>query len=516
MRIALASVDETRQVENTVIASWGFPQLLLMERAALAVAEVARLASPGPRIGVLAGWGHNGADGVAAARLLATWGYAPQVLTIEGPACPALEQQMTWARKWGVPIQAFEGALPGGHLPEADLWIDGLFGFGLNRAPAGVAERAIEALNEQASPVVAIDLPSGLDGSRGVALGQVVRATHTVSLGLLKAGLLCDPALEHLGELWLGDLGFPRELTDALPGELLLANPWPERPLASHKGDAGFVLVVGGSRAMSGAPLMASLAAGRIGAGLVYAAVPAGIRDVVASGMPEAVVVPLPEDSEGGIAAEAWESLLPLLERCHAGILGPGLGRGAGAQALAGRLLREWARPVVVDADALLAATGPFGGARVLTPHPGEMSRLMGVSSAEIQADRIRWAREGAERLGAVLVLKGARTVVAEPAGRYAVSAGGHPVLATAGSGDVLAGLIGGLLAQRQGATEAAGRGVYVHAGLGARAALGPSGRSMLALDMLNCLTDVLRSMPPGRELPGSSPIRVGSLAKGE
>ncbi len=513
MPLNVASIAEIRKLEHDVISSWGMPQLLLMERAALAVAEVTRrlCVSHGPRITVVAGWGNNGGDGLAAARLLKGWGLEPVVAMLDGPMTPACEQQLDWARRWGVPVVPL-----GDRLPPADVTIDAVFGFGLNRAPEGAAQRAIARLNADPAPIVAVDLPSGLDGTTGIPLGETVRAHHTVALGALKTGLVTDPALDTIGHLWLGDLGFPETLLDALPGDVIRVESQPERRLSAHKGEAGFVLVVGGSRTMSGAPLMASLAAGRIGAGLVYAAVPAGIRDVVAAGMPEAVVIPLPEDSEGGIAAEAWDVLLPMLERCHAGILGPGLGQGAGAMEVAARLYRTWERPLVVDADALRAAGGTPGGARVLTPHPGEMGRMLEIPAAEVQADRIRWAREGAERFASHVVLKGARTVVAEPGGRYGVNVGGHPVMATAGSGDVLAGLIGGLLAQRLSPREAARRGVRVHASLGEASARGPNGRSMLALDMLNCLTDVLRSAPLIPASSGSAPIRVAPLAKGE
>ncbi len=523
MRLALAGIAETRALEYTVMESWGMPQLLLMERAALAVAEIAHrtAASRGPRIGIVAGWGNNGGDGLATARLLKTWGYDPVVTLIDGPLSYAAQQQLEWARRWGVRIEGL-----GDRLPDADVYVDALFGFGLNRPPEGEAARAIALLNGSQASVLAIDLPSGLDGTTGTLPGgrfpgeassaELVRAEQTVALGVLKSGLLADAALDWVGELWLGDLGFPEALTAELPGDVITSERWPGRQRAAHKGNAGFVLVVGGSRAMSGAPLMAALAAARVGAGLVYAAVPAGIRDVVAAGMPEAVVVPLPEDAEGGIAEEAWGTLAPLLERCHAGIVGPGMGVGVGAMSVAGRLYREWDRPLVVDADALRVAGDSAGGARILTPHPAEMGRLMGASAAEIQSDRIRWAREGAKRLGSVLVLKGARTVVAESGGGYGVNAGGHPVMATAGSGDVLAGLIGGLLAQGMDSRDAARRGVRLHASLGEASAIGPTGRSMLALDMLDCLTDVLRSMTSFSVVSGSTPIRVARFAKGE
>lgn len=514
MSLTVANVAETRALETTVMApGWGMPQLLLMEKAALAVAEVTRQVAQahGPRIAVLAGWGNNGGDGLAAARILKGWGFEVWVHQVEGPMTEACATQRDWAARWGVRVVPF-----GERLNEADVYVDTLFGFGLNRPPEGEARRAIEALNASTRPIVAVDLPSGLDGNTGVPLGVAVHAQHTVALGVIKAGLVSDPALAYVGELYLGDLGFPESLLSDLPGRVIQAAPLPERGPAAHKGEAGFALVVGGSRAMSGAPLMAAMAAARIGAGLVYVAVPASIRDVVAAGMPEAVVLPMPEDSGGGLSDSAWHELQPLLERCQAGVLGPGLGSGKGALHVAERLYREWEKPLVVDADALRIAHGPTKGPRVLTPHPGEMGRMMGVASAEIQADRIWWAKEGASRLHNILVLKGARTVVADPEGRFGVNVGGHPGMATAGSGDILAGLIGGLLAQGVESREAARQGVRIHASLGEACAQGPRGRSMLATDMLNSVTDVLRSMSRVLASPGSAPIRVLRFAKGD
>lgn len=506
MRIAIATVAETRRVEGEHLEQWGMPELVLMERAALGVAlQVCALAEPGGSVRVVAGCGNNGADGIAAARILRAWGYDPTVYQLPGTGTDSHRQQLAWADHWGVRVRPFERA---SDLPTGAVVVDGVFGFGLNRAPEGIAREAIEAMNGcGAEALVAIDLPSGLDGTTGVAPGAVVHATHTVAAGLLKSGLLTDPALAAVGRLVLADIGFAPSLLEALPGHVLAPLPMPARPLATHKGEAGSLLVVGGSAAMSGAPGLVARAAGRVGAGLVYVAVPMGIRETVAAQMPEAVVFGLPEDEAGGLAAAAWEQLSELMGRCKAGVLGPGLARGPEAMRLAQRWYHTWQRPLVVDADALqpdlldLTAAGP----RLLTPHPGEAGRLLGISVPAVQADRIAQARTLAEKARALTILKGARTVVAEPAGSYGVNVLGTPAMATAGSGDVLAGVLGGLLAQGLDPLFAAQQGVVLH-GLAGLVATGFGERStLLASDLLASLAEALglvnRPAPPGAPL---------------
>ena len=514
MRLAIATVSETRQLETQVMDPWGYPQLQLMERAALSMAHLVRqLASPPTPIIVMVGLGNNGGDALAMARILQAWGYAPQAYLLSDRLSAAAQQQLEWAKRWGVSVAPWSSSL---RLPTHSIVVDGLFGFGLNRAPEGEALQAIELVNHaDARAIVAIDLPSGLDGSTGKVLGTAVQATHTVAAGVLKSGLLCDPALAQVGELYLGEIGFPPNLLDVLPGEVIRPNPLPTRRRATHKGEAGSLLVIGGSGAMSGAPAMAALAAGRIGAGLVYVAVPRSIRETVAGLMPEAVVLPMPEDQAGGLSVDAWDTLVPLLDRCNAGLMGPGMGRGAGALAIAKKLAATWDRPMVFDADAIQREVleVDFPATRLVTPHPGEMGRLMGCSSAHVQDQRIDWAREAATRFGTLTILKGARTIVADPRGSYGVNVTGHPVMATAGSGDILAGMISGLLAQGLAPQNAARQGVAIH-GLCGEAIARQSRHGILALDLLKALPEAIAQLPS--TLPaGSELVDVTAWAHG-
>lgn len=503
MRTAIATVAETRRLEADLIQGWGVPELVLMERAALGVAmQVHALAEPGERVAVVAGLGNNGADGLAAARILKAWGHDPIVYALEGQGTASHARQLDWARRFEVRVEACG---PDTRLPRAAVLVDALFGFGLSRAPEGLAAQALHALAAAtARAVVAVDLPSGLDGTTGTAFGPVVRATHTVAAGVLKSGLVSDPALAMVGRLSLAEIGFAPALLDRLPGDVLVPEGLPPRALAAHKGETGSLLIVGGSAAMSGAPALAARAACRIGAGLVYLAVPQGIRDAVAVQVPEAVVYGLPADEAGGLALEAWEAIAPLLERCTAGVLGPGLARGPGALGLAERLYRTWERPLVVDADALQPGLlqARAAGPRILTPHPGEAARLLGTTSQQIQSDRLAHALRIAQESEAVTLLKGARSLVAEPGGRYGVNVRGTPAMATAGAGDVLAGLIGGLLAQGHDARMAAREGAALH-GLAGEVAAGFGARhALVASDLVLSLPEALglASKQPGFE----------------
>lgn len=508
MRTAIATVAETRRLEAELIGSWGVPEGLLMERAALSVALLVRqVAAPTAPVTVLAGCGNNGADGLAAARILKGWGYAPTVYLMPGTGTASHAQQLAWAGRWGVTLRPFE---PETVWPKGAVIVDALFGFGLNRAPEGLAVRAIQSLlAAEARAILAVDLPSGLDGTTGTALGAVVQATHTVAAGVLKSGLLCDPALAAVGRLYLGDIGLAPGLLDELPGEVIQPLPLPVRRLAMHKGEAGSLLVIGGSASMSGAPAMVARAAARIGAGLIYLAVPEPIRDAVAIQMPEAIVQGLPTDPSGGLSEAGWEALALLMERCKAGVLGPGMATGPEAMRLAERLYRTWDRPLVVDADALqpsLLAMAP-AGPRILTPHPGEAGRLLGLPAAEIQTDRVAHARTIAQRGRAITVLKGARTIVAEPSGRYGINVFGTPAMATAGSGDMLAGLLGGLLAQGLDPAMAARQGTAIHGLAGEAAAEFGAHRAILATDLLSGLPEALQLL--ARTPDAGAPLRA-------
>ncbi len=505
-RLVIATVAETRSLENELSSDWGLPVHVLMERAALGVAAVtAQLASLDEPIAVLVGPGHNGGDAVAAARLLKGWGYWPHVFIDTKNLSHVTDEQLGLAIRCGIQ------ARPINEFAAAPVIVDGLFGFGLNRAPTAHLAKAIRRVNDcGARAVVAVDLPSGTHADTGMALGERVKATHTVATGLIKVGAACDPAVEAVGELWQADIGLPVQLTEKLSGSVIEYEPLPERPIAGHKGTFGTLVVIGGSRAMVGAPGLAALAAARAGTGLLVVAVPHQHAGAIAGMIPEALVVPLEAYDDGSLDDGDWSDIAPWLERADAVAIGPGLGRDEGQIRLVRRIWDSWDGPLVCDADALIPqlVDTPPGGPAVLTPHAGEAGRLLGLTADEVQADRLAAARRIASNYGVVCVLKGARTIAARPDGRYGILLRTTPALATAGSGDVLTGIIGGFLAQGRDPWLATCQGIARHAELGLAAAAESPETGLLARDLLN-YRGVLRKTLPDPRKTGSLAIRL-------
>jgi NAD(P)H-hydrate epimerase len=317
-----------------------------------------------------------------------------------------------------------------------------------------------------------------------------------VACGLLKIGLLCDPALPFVGKLWLADIGFPPFLLEKIQGRVMDSPTLPARPPDAYKGSMGSLLIVGGSLSYSGAVTMALRSAIKSGVGLVYAAVPGSIRETVAVAVPEAVVLGLEETREGNIAPSAFEALLPVLEACRAVLIGPGLGKSEASAELTKKFWFGSFIPMVLDADALIPQLANLErqAPAILTPHPGEAARLLGIDAAAIQLDRRQAAFSISERFAAVAVLKGARSLVADGSS-YRVLAETSPLLATAGSGDVLAGLMGGLLAQSFPPFEAASLAVSLHGRMGSIAQQ-DGRRSLSALEVLDYFDRALSSIP--------------------
>jgi NAD(P)H-hydrate epimerase len=365
-------------------------------------------------------------------------------------------------------------------IEAAVVIVDALLGTGFAGEPHGAAAEAIESIGNAAGAVVAVDVPSGVDASTGVVAHGAVQAAITVTFHAAKPGLWIMPGKAHAGEVRTVDIGIPRGapldarigLTSPAIGEQL-----PQRAAASTKFASGQVLVAGGSRGLTGAPQMAAHASMRAGAGYVIACVPASLQDVIATAAtPELMTRGLPEQ-DGALAPQAVERVLENLRPGGVLALGPGLGRDDGAVAFARELARAAEAPMVLDADGLNAHAGRIGelAARkaptVLTPHAGELGRLLELDSEQIEHERLRHARAAAEQAGAIVVLKGDDTLIADADGRVAVSRGGSPALATAGTGDVLTGVVAALLAQGLDAFTAAVAGVWLHAAAGREAA---------------------------------------------
>lgn len=471
---------DVRELDRTAIEDLDIPGYVLMRRAGRAVFEWARARWPRAcKWLVVAGPGNNGGDGYVVARLARQAGLTPQVVLAGDPE--RMRGDAARARADYLALGGAEARWDAAPLPEADLVVDALLGTGLERPVTGAFRTLVEAVNAHPAPVLAVDIPSGLDADTGAVLGAAVRARGTLTFIGLKQGLFTGAAPEHTGLVRFDDLGVPPETFDAVApaARLLRRDDRPRlapRPRTAHKGYFGHVLVVGGDMGFAGAARLAAEAALRVGAGLVSLATREAHAPAVAAARPEIMAR----------GVEHAEGLEALLERATVLAVGPGFGRGPWGRALFRRLL-EVDLPMVLDADGLnLLAEAPRGrGDWVLTPHPGEAARLLGVSAAQVQADRFAAADELAARYGGVVVLKGAGTVITGDGRVPAVCAAGNPGMASGGMGDVLTGLIAGLLAQGLAPRQAAEFAVCLHAAAADEAAAEGGERGLLASDLI-------------------------------
>ena len=466
-----------RAIDRWAIEEQGVPSLDLMERAGQGVARAGERVAPDGSVVVVCGKGNNGGDGLVAARLLRDVGRMVSVLCTAPLDEFSGDAQANLARLPGDPPRLVtEDA---GVLGEAAVILDALLGTGFEGEPRGAVAEAIHAVNTASAPVVSIDVPSGVDASTGRVGGAAVRATVTITFHAAKPGLWIHPGKAHAGEVHTIDIGIPR----GAPGEARIgliepavASELPRREAASTKFSSGHVVVAGGSPDLSGAPRMAALASARTGAGYVTACLPGSLRPGLAASLLEVMTRALP-DTDGDLEVAGVPVVLQALARGGALALGPGLGRAPGALAFARELARQAPVALVLDADGLGAHAGRLQelavreAATVLTPHAAELGRLLECESEEIERERLASARGAAERAQAVVVLKGDDTLIADPSGRVAVSRGNSPGLATAGTGDVLTGVIATLLAQGLDAFVAACAGVWLHAQAGRVAA---------------------------------------------
>ena len=465
-----------RGADRITIDELGVPSLVLMELAAASVTDVILERFAGsPRVVVACGPGNNGGDGLAVARQLRCRGWEVEVALLADQAALKGDaaKQLEMARAFGAPINECAGDLD--RLQDlvagCDVVVDALFGTGLDRPLSDRWLAAIQVLDASGRPIVAVDLPSGLSGSSAAVSSDCVHAQVTVTFGAPKVAHALPPACRCCGEVAVGDIGIPPWVLEAQSHLAILeaddVAAWlPSRSTDAHKGHFGHLGVVAGRVGRAGAAALAARAAVTMGAGLVTVATASGAVTPIQAAVPEAMVDPLPQGRDG---AASGDGLGALLTRATALAVGPGLGTGTGPRKLLERVLAEWDGPLLLDADALtLIGTGleRLAGRRaatVLTPHPGELARLLGRDTALVAADRLGAAREAAARSGATVLAKGARTVVADPDGRALVNPTGSPGLASGGTGDVLTGTIGALLAQGLAGREAAAVGAWLH-----------------------------------------------------
>jgi hydroxyethylthiazole kinase-like uncharacterized protein yjeF len=502
------SAAQMREVDRRT-TELGIPSIILMESASHRVVEFlmekfAPLA--GHRVVVLCGKGNNGGDGLAAARQLFTHA-RPGRLDVVLTADPAelrgdAAENLRMLRVCGCPVE--RDLTP--EMRDATIVLDALLGTGLKGPASGDMLRLIREINAgfPRAKIVAVDIPSGLDSDSGALAGEAVQADYTVTFTAPKAGQVLPPACDRAGELRVCSIGSPASLYDDDESIFLsLVEPGVFRRLlqprvrGAHKGDFGHVLVIGGSRGKTGAAAMAGMAALRSGAGLVTVASAESAIPVIASHAPELMTEPLPETENGAISLAAfdYELLAGLIKGKDVVALGPGLGTHAETVSVVRRLVETAPQLLVIDADGLNALAGAEikGRNLILTPHPGEMARLTGKRTAEVQADRVAAARGFATERGVTLVLKGQRTLLAFPDGRVWINPTGTPAMATGGSGDILTGMIAGFLAQAPQEAEAAiAAAVYLHGLAGELGAEALGERALVATDLLEFLPEAM------------------------
>ena len=505
MRILTA--ESMREVDRAAIEDFGIPSLVLMENAAIGLADAIADVFPNTAsAAIFCGPGNNGGDGLALGRHLGVRGYHVELNLASGGRETRGDAliQLNICRNQGLPIREIG---PDDSLQMAleaaagvDLVVDALFGVGLKRPLEGEFAELVEALNCLPRPRVAVDLPSGLSGSRWDIPGPHLEAELTVTFGAPKVAHIFAPASDAVGQVVVADLGVPPELIERAEGDLHLllaeelAGELMPRPVASHKGDYGHVLLVAGSVGKAGAAILSARAAVRSGAGLVTVATPREIVQTVDASSLESMTFPLLQTETGALAPEASSQVQELSAGKRVLGVGPGLGQDPSTVEAVRSLVLESELPLVLDADGLNAFVSACRLLRerkaetVLTPHPGELARLLEMTSAEVQSDRIRAARHGALESGAIVVLKGHQTLIASPEGSVFVNPTGNPGMATGGTGDVLTGLLAGLMAQGYDALSGARLGVFLHGLAGDLAATGTSEAALVAGDLLDHL----------------------------
>ena len=509
------NAKQMRAVDRQTIDDVGIGSLVLMENAGRQV--VAALESlvedlPSRRVVALCGTGNNGGDGFVVARTLQQRGIDVVVVVVGASADVRGDARMNLdiIGRLGVPVvevadaQSWELHAP--TVTSADIVVDALMGTGLGRALAGLHDTVVADLNASPATVVSIDLPSGLSADTNDLIGPAVRADITVTLGAPKIPLVLPPAEHGAGEVVVADIGIPYPIIDMIEGPrvYLLTREYvrtlvePRGPDA-HKGDFGHVLVVGGSRGMTGAAVLAARGALRSGAGRVTVATPASVQPIVAGHGVEYMTRPL-SDANGVCAADAVEAVLALAADVVAA--GPGLGTGPTVTAFVRDLIERGAAPLILDADALNACAGDAAvlvgrddRPIIITPHPGEMARLLGCSSDDVQANRLSLAVEFATAHHVYVVLKGYRTIVALPDGRAFVNPTGSPGMATGGSGDVLTGMLAAWLAQLMDPASACQLAVYLHGSAGELADADEGEVSMTAADIVMHIGEALQQL---------------------
>lgn len=501
-------------LDERATSEYKIPSLLLMENAARGlVDQIEKSFAPvtGKRVTIIAGRGNNGGDGLAAARHLRMRGAQvalflfSEAAGISGDAKVSLD---IWTETEGelyAEGNFTEEALRQ-DLQASDFVIDAFLGTGLSKPVSGDHARWIEIVNACSKTIVAVDIPSGISSDQGHILGSAIKANATITMALPKRGHFMQDGLTHCGSLSVVDIGFPKAMMDQADLKVSLITPddvtgmLPGREKGVHKGTMGHLMVIAGSLGKQGAPQMTALAALRSGAGLVTLALPKSIEKGVSLQTMELMSVPLPESESGSIALSAEKGLIEAIEGKRVVAIGPGLSQDPETQELIKRLIVTVSVPLVIDADGINALATDLSilkqkkGPVILTPHPGEMGRLIGLSAEAVQKDRFNIAAQFAKEWDVILVLKGAHSIISLPGGLLWVNNTGNPGMATAGIGDALTGIIAGCIAQGLSPQDAAILGVYLHGLAGDLAAMKRGEAGLITSDLIDQIPNVVKT----------------------
>ena len=515
----LTTAKEMQAMDRAAIESFGLPGRVLMENAGRGAVQVLvdHFENIGARrIAVVAGRGNNGGDGFVIARYLFQKGMDVRVYLLSSTdrLSGNAAENLQLLTRLKVPVvevpdpPAFDKHRS--QLSTVDIWIDAMLGTGLNADVKGFYKTLIDFINASGKPVMAVDIASGLNADTGHPCGAAVRAQVTATFAFAKRGQVVYPGSSYTGRLEVVDIGIPPFIADqtAPAGRLLtidhIRRRMPERGMNAHKGDTGHLLAVAGSAGKTGAAVMTAMSAMRIGCGLVTLAVSRQLNSVLEVQAVEAMTAVLPDGPDGVLSMDALPALRRVMHKKSCLALGPGLGTAVETRDVVMQVLQESRLPVVLDADGLnIVAANPSALASlsvetVLTPHPGEMARLMATSTAAVQQDRIGCACEAARAYNAHVVLKGAGTIVAHPDGRFFVNPTGNPGMASGGMGDVLTGVIAGFIAQGVPPGRAARIGVYLHGAAADHLADGMGPRGYLATDVMAALPRQIQDLQRG------------------
>ena len=514
----LLTGEEMRRLDAAAIADYGIPSAVLMENAGLALllaAEEMLGSVSGRKIIIFAGGGNNGGDGLVLARQLYNRGANVRVFLAAAADDLAGDTLLNWRilTAMGLDMQEISDKRQLNTLriavANADLLVDALLGTGLHGEVEGIRLSIIQLLNECLRPVLSCDIPSGLCAQSGLPLGDAVRADRTVTLAFCKLGLALPQAAPYIGKLTVADISLPLGIAERLPVRRDLVDAEfcsrfvKPRATQSHKGDFGHMLLLAGAPQMPGAPVLAARGAFNMGIGLVTAALPHAAAHSFVAQVPEAMLLPCQETAAGLIDLSEKDNIAA--RRMDVMVMGPGLGRDDNTMELVRHLLPQISAPIVLDADALYAFSGRLRDLTraqkgiIITPHMGEMARLLDISVREVQKDRIAIALFAAAESNAVVVLKGAGTITATPDGRIFINSSGNPGMATGGSGDVLSGMIGALAAQKMPLALAAAMAVWIHGKAGDLAAQKKNQLSISALDIIGSIADAYNQILIGR-----------------